>query len=97
MEGRALLIWNTCGTAEFLTRYTVALSIRKARGVVIMKDTSHDDAMATYFRANPEYAIELLAELRLNGSLWEQLILLRQMRKAFGHDLITHRAGSLSS
>jgi|TARA_A100001391_G_scaffold205456_1_gene206529 DNA-binding phage protein len=49
-----------------------------------MKDRSHDEAMAEHFRADPNYAAELLAEVRRNGDPAELAILLRQMAAAFG-------------
>ncbi|HHS7237433.1 TPA: addiction module antidote protein [Salmonella enterica] len=47
-----------------------------------MKDRSHDTAMAEYFRADPTYAAELLAEVRRDGNPAELAILLRQMGTA---------------
>ena len=49
-----------------------------------MKDRPHDEAMGEQFRANPNYAAELLIEVRRNGDSAELAILLRQMAKAFG-------------
>ncbi|MGU1523735.1 hypothetical protein ACSEOK_01875 [Pseudomonas aeruginosa] len=51
-----------------------------------MKDRSHSEAMAEYFRANPSYAAELLAEVRRDGCPAELTILLRQMAADFGAD-----------
>jgi len=51
-----------------------------------MKDRTHDEAMAEQFHANPDYAAELLIEVRRDGDSDEQAILLRQMAKAFGQD-----------
>ncbi|MBD9590439.1 transcriptional regulator [Pseudomonas sp. PDM03] len=46
----------------------------------------HDEAMAEQFRADPDYAAELLIEVRRNGDSAELAILLRQMAKVFGQD-----------
>ncbi|MGX5218521.1 transcriptional regulator [Pseudomonas segetis] len=51
-----------------------------------MKGRPHDEAMAEQFRADPDYAAELLIEVRRNGDSAELAILLRQMVKAFGQD-----------
>ncbi len=51
-----------------------------------MKDRPHREAMAEYFRADPTYAEELLAEVRRDGNPDELAILLRQMDEAFGSD-----------
>ncbi|CAM6958899.1 hypothetical protein ACKWPO_15355 [Escherichia coli] len=51
-----------------------------------MKDRPHREAMAEYFRADPTYAAELLAEVRRDGNPNELAILLRQMDEAFGSD-----------
>lgn len=51
-----------------------------------MKDRTHDEAMAEQFHANPDYAAELLNEVRRDGDSDEQAILLRQMAKAFGQN-----------
>lgn len=51
-----------------------------------MKDRTHDEAMAEQFHADPDYAAELLIEVRRNGDSDELAILLRQMAKAFGQD-----------
>uniref|UniRef100_UPI0030DCB21B transcriptional regulator n=1 Tax=Pseudomonas sp. RL_5y_Pfl2_73 TaxID=3088713 RepID=UPI0030DCB21B len=48
-----------------------------------MKDRSHDEAMAEQFLLCPEYAVELLTEVRRNGDPAELAILLRQVAKAF--------------
>lgn len=48
-----------------------------------MKDRSHDEAMAEQFLLYPEYAVELLTEVRRNGDPAERAILLRQVAKAF--------------
>lgn len=42
-----------------------------------MKDRSHDEAMAEQFLLCPEYAVELLTEVRRNGDPAELAILLR--------------------
>ncbi len=51
--------------------------------------------MAEYFRADPTYAAELLAEVRRDGSPDELAILLRQMDEAIGSDC--KRSGSVMS
>ncbi|MZH99451.1 addiction module antidote protein [Dickeya dianthicola] len=51
-----------------------------------MKDRSHDAAMAEYFRADPAYAVELLAKVRRYGDPAELAILLRQMATASAGD-----------
>ncbi|RMP33034.1 transcriptional regulator [Pseudomonas coronafaciens] len=51
-----------------------------------MKDRTHDEAMAEQFHADPDYAAELLIEVRHNGDSDELAILLRQMAKAFAQD-----------
>lgn len=48
-----------------------------------MKDRSHDDAMAELFASCPDYAAELLTEVRRNGDPAELAILLRQIAKTF--------------
>ncbi|AZF12468.1 hypothetical protein C4J93_4300 [Pseudomonas sp. R2-37-08W] len=48
-----------------------------------MKDRSHDEAMAELFASCPDYAAELLTEVRRNGDPAELAILLRQIAKAF--------------
>jgi probable addiction module antidote protein len=45
---------------------------------------NHDDAMAEYYRGNPESAVELLNSILEDGEPGELLIALRQMTKAFG-------------
>jgi len=45
---------------------------------------SHDDAMAEYYRENPQYAVEMLNSILEDGEPGELLIALRQMTKAFG-------------
>ncbi|NVZ60963.1 transcriptional regulator [Pseudomonas gingeri] len=51
-----------------------------------MKDRTHDEAMAEQFHADPDYAAELLIEVRRDGDSDELAILVRQMAKAFGQD-----------
>lgn len=53
-----------------------------------MKDRSHLQAMAEYFRADPAYAAELLADVRSGGDQDELAILMRQMDEAF---MIDHK------
>ncbi|MBW9239325.1 MULTISPECIES: hypothetical protein [Pseudomonas] len=48
-----------------------------------MKDRPHGQAMAEYFRADPAYAAELLAEVCSDGDQDELAILLPQMDEAF--------------
>lgn len=48
-----------------------------------MNDSSHDEAMAEFFQANPSYAAELLAEVVLDGDAEELAILERQLTSAF--------------
>lgn len=50
----------------------------------VMKDRSHDDAMAEIFREDPAYAGELLNSILEDGDQGELLIALRQMTQAFG-------------
>lgn len=63
-----------------------------------MKDRSRDEAMAVHFEVYPDYAAELLSEVRRNGDPAELAILLRQMAKAFGQEEgeaeCSHRAPS---
>lgn len=47
-----------------------------------MKDSSHDEAMAELFRADPSYASELLAEVVRDGDMDELAILKRQLLSA---------------
>lgn len=47
-----------------------------------MKDCSHDEAMAELFRADPSYAIELLAEIVRDSNADELAILERQLSAA---------------
>ncbi|RMO12958.1 hypothetical protein ALQ47_04229 [Pseudomonas cichorii] len=49
----------------------------------MMKDRSHDEAMAELFRADPAYAAELLAEVVCDGGAEELAILERQLSAAF--------------
>ncbi len=49
-----------------------------------MRDRSHDDAMAEYYREHPVYAVEMLNSILEDGEPGELLIALRQMTKAFG-------------
>ena len=65
-----------------------------------MKDRPHDEAIAEQFHADPDYAAELLIEVRRNGDSAELAILLRQMAKAFGQDQrwrLNHAERQLSS
>ncbi|WP_122490697.1 hypothetical protein [Pseudomonas viridiflava] len=47
-----------------------------------MKDRPHNEAMAYYFRKNPTYAAELLAEVRRGGGVDELAIVMRQIAAA---------------
>ena len=49
----------------------------------LMKDRSHDEAMAELFQAGPSYAAELLAEVARDGDVDELAILERQLSAAF--------------
>lgn len=49
----------------------------------LMKDRSHDEAMAELFQANPSYAAELLAEVVFDGNADELAILDRQLSATF--------------
>ncbi|WP_024644313.1 hypothetical protein [Pseudomonas syringae] len=48
-----------------------------------MKGRPHVQAVAEYFRTDPAYAVELLAEVRSDGDQDELAIFLRQMDEAF--------------
>lgn len=50
----------------------------------MMKDRTHDEAMAEAFRNDPAYAIQLLNSILEDGDQSELLITLRQLTKAFG-------------
>jgi len=47
-----------------------------------MKDRSYDEAMTVFFRANPNYATELLGEVRRSGDSAELAIFARQVTTA---------------
>src|SRR5579871_2646920 len=77
--------------------YVVATSGRRARistalvntgktgkGEQMMKDRTHDEAMAEIYREDPAYAVQLLNSILEDGDQSELLIALRQMTKAFG-------------
>lgn len=49
-----------------------------------MRDRSHDEAMAEMYRADPEYAVQLLNSILEDGDQGELLVILRQMASAFG-------------
>lgn len=51
-----------------------------------MKSRPHDEVMAEIFRADPDYASELLSDVRRDGDQAELAILLQQRAKAFGQD-----------
>ncbi|AQL36465.1 MULTISPECIES: hypothetical protein [Pseudomonas syringae group] len=53
-----------------------------------MKDRSHDEVMTRYFRANPAYAEELLAEVCRNGDIAERQVLLRQLQGEAGQSCV---------
>jgi probable addiction module antidote protein len=50
----------------------------------MMRDRTHDEAMADVFRDDPDYAVQLLNSILEDGDQGELLITLRQMTKAFG-------------
>jgi DNA-binding phage protein len=65
-----------------------------------MKDRSHDEAMAEQFQFDPDYAAELLAEVRLSNDPAELAILLRQLAKnsrQVGVKSLTNAKGKSSS
>ena len=49
-----------------------------------MRDRSHDEAMAEMYRADPEYAAQLLNSILEDGDQGELLVILRQLAGAFG-------------
>jgi hypothetical protein len=49
-----------------------------------MNDRLHSEAMAEHLRENPAYCIELLTAVARHGSTAELVVLLRQIRIAFG-------------
>jgi len=49
-----------------------------------MRDRSHDEAMAEMYRADPEYAVQLLNSILEDGDQGELLVVLRQLAGAFG-------------
>lgn len=49
-----------------------------------MPDRSHDDAMAEFYREDPEFALGLLNEILEDGAQQELLVMMRQMTLAFG-------------
>ncbi|PMU10198.1 MULTISPECIES: transcriptional regulator [unclassified Pseudomonas] len=51
-----------------------------------MKDRSHEEVMAEYFRAHPAYAAELLAEVRSDGDPTELKTVFHHMVKTFGRE-----------
>lgn len=51
---------------------------------MLMKDRSHDDAMAELFRGDPQIAAATLDAILADGDQGELLVTLRQMTKAFG-------------
>lgn len=56
-----------------------------------MKDRSHDETMAELFRADPAYAVELLAEVVGGCDAEELAILERQLSAAFS---MTHASST---
>lgn len=50
----------------------------------MMKDRSHEDAMAELFQNDPNFAAEYLNSLLEDGDQADLLIALRQMAKSFG-------------
>lgn len=57
-------------------------SIYELWGILMMKDRSHDEAMADLFRLDPSYAAELLAEVVRDGDADELAILERKLSLA---------------
>ncbi|MGY4823961.1 hypothetical protein [Stutzerimonas chloritidismutans] len=49
----------------------------------LVKDRSHDEAMAELFRADPAYAAELLAAVLRDDDVEELAVLERQLSAAF--------------
>lgn len=49
-----------------------------------MKSKPHDDAMAELYRADPEFAVQVLNAILEDGDQAELLTVLRQMAKAYG-------------
>lgn len=66
----------------------VIRSLRFARRITTMKDRSHDEAMADYFRANPAYAEALFSEVCRDGDHAERAILTRQLQRAAVNDCV---------
>jgi probable addiction module antidote protein len=50
----------------------------------MMRDRSHDDAMAEMYRDDPAFALEVLNSILEEGDQGELMVTLRQMAKAFG-------------
>ena len=64
-----------------------SLCVSRRYGEDQMRDRPHSEAMSEQFRAYPEYAAELLADVLRDGSPAELVILLQQLTLAFGaHD-----------
>jgi probable addiction module antidote protein len=57
---------------------------RLAKEVGVVRDRSHDEAMAEEYQRDPAYAVEMLNSILEDGDQAELLIVLRQMAKAFG-------------
>nr|WP_329606159.1 hypothetical protein [Pseudomonas syringae] len=53
-----------------------------------MKDSSSDEVMTDYFRANPAYVDELVAEVCRNGDIGERRVLLRQLQREAGQNCV---------
>ncbi|MFZ4538971.1 DNA-binding protein [Propionivibrio sp.] len=49
-----------------------------------MKSREHDEAMAEFYRKDPEFALQVINNILEDGDQGELLIVLRQMAKAFG-------------
>lgn len=62
----------------------------------VMKDRSHDDAMAELFRDDPAYAVQLLNSILEDGDPGELFIVLRQLAKSFGGVQSVAEAAQLS-
>ena len=61
-----------------------------------MKDQSHDDAMATLFRDDPDLAAATLDAILADGDQGELLVTLRQMAKAFGGEQAVAKSADLN-
>ena len=62
----------------------------------MMKDRSHDEAMAELFRDDPATAAATLDAILADGDQGEMLVTLRQMAKAFGGVQAVAKAAELN-